>query len=352
MIFSKLLQQLKAILANKIILTLTLVFVALILPMAIGLNWVSWVIYQFLVTGLFLALFLPRRAKDMLASRIMVILTIMSALIILVMVIGLFLKSKPILVSQPLSELFFSVKWRPFRGQFGFLPFIMGTVWVTGVAVLIAVPLCLLTSIYLSEYAHSRVREWVKPLIDILAGIPSVVFGVWGMLVIVPFIKDVVAPAFKVFSTGYSVLAGGIVLAIMIFPVIIHVSLEVFRAVPQEVREASLALGATRWQTIKHVVMRKALPGVAAAIVLGIARAFGETMAVLMVVGNVPKIPGSVLDPAYPLPALIANNYGEMLSIPLYDSALMLASLVLLLVVLIFNILSRMILIRVERSIR
>jgi phosphate transport system permease protein len=196
------------------------------------------------------------------------------------------------------------------------------------------------------------VREWVKPLIDILAGIPSVVFGVWGMLVVVPFIKDTIAPFFNVFSTGYSVLAGGIVLAIMVFPVIIHVSLEVFRAVPKEVREASLAVGATRWQTIKHVVMRKALPGVAAAVVLGISRAFGETMAVLMVVGNVPKLPGSVLDPAYPLPALIANNYGEMLSIPLYDSALMLAALILLLVILAFNILSRAILVRVQRSIR
>ncbi|MDD8013634.1 MAG: ABC transporter permease subunit, partial [Acidobacteriota bacterium] len=141
-------------------------------------------------------------------------------------------------------------------------------------------------------------------------------------------------------------------LAIMIFPVIIHVSLEVFRAVPQEVREASLAVGATRWQTVKHVVMRKALPGVAAAVVLGVARAFGETMAVLMVVGNVAKIPKGVLDPAYPLPALIANNYGEMLSIPLYDSALMLAALILLLVILLFNVISRAVLLRVERSLR
>jgi phosphate transport system permease protein len=229
----------------------------------------------------------------------------------------------------------------------------MGTLWVTGVAVLIAVPLCLLTAIYLSEYAHSRLREWVKPLIDILAGIPSVVYGVWGVLVIVPLIKDYIAPFFGSSSYGgYSVLAGGIVLAIMIFPVIIHVSLEVFRAVPQEVREASLALGATRWQTVKHVVMRKALPGVAAAIVLGISRAFGETMAVLMVVGNMPKSPRSILDPAYPLPALIANYFGETMSNPLYESALMLAAFILLLVILIFNVLSRMILIRVERSIR
>jgi phosphate transport system permease protein len=293
-----------------------------------------------------------RRIKDILASKTMLVFTVVTAAIILLMIAGLYLKSRPILANQPLGQLLFSSRWHPFRGEFGFLAFIMGTLWVTGVAVFIAVPLCLLTAIYLSEYANSRVREWVKPLIDILAGIPSVVYGVWGVLVIVPLIKDYIAPFFGSFSTGYSVLAGGIVLAIMIFPVIIHVALEILRAVPQEVREASLALGATRWQTIKHVVMRKALPGVAAAIVLGISRAFGETMAVLMVVGNVPKIPGSVLDPAYPLPALIANNYGEMLSIPLYDSALMLAALILLLVILIFNVLSRMILIRVERSIR
>ena len=301
--------------------------------------------------GLRLSL-ISRRTKDLLAGKAMLVLTILAALLVLLMVAGLFMKSWPVLASHPLSELLFSSKWRPFRGQFGFLSFIMGTVWVTGVAMLIAVPLCLLTSIFLSEYANSRVREWVKPLIDILAGIPSVVFGVWGMLVVVPFIKDFVAPFFHVFSTGYSILAGGIVLAIMIFPIIIHVSLEVFRAVPQEVREASLAVGATRWQTVKHVVMRKALPGVAAAVVLGVARAFGETMAVLMVVGNVAKIPRGVLDPAYPLPALIANNYGEMLSIPLYDSALMLAALILMLVILLFNIISRAVLLRVERSIR
>ncbi len=293
-----------------------------------------------------------RKFKDRFASSSMWLLTLLSTLFIILMIVGLYLKSKPILRAIPLQDLLFSSKWRPWRSEFGFFPFIMGTLWVTAVAVLIALPLCLLTAIYLSEYAPRRVREWINPWIDLLAGIPSVVYGVWGVLTIVPFVKDWVAPFFKTFSTGYSILAGGIILAVMIFPVIIHVALEIFRAVPQEVREASLALGATRWQTIKHVVMRKALPGVAAAIVLGISRAFGETMAVLMVVGNVAKIPGSVLDPAYPLPALIANNYGEMLSIPLYDSALLLASLVLLLVVLIFNALSRMILVRVERSIR
>jgi phosphate transport system permease protein len=293
-----------------------------------------------------------RRIKDRLAGRAAFFLTLLSALMIVLLLAGLLSKSLPILHAISFDKLFFSEKWRPFRGEFGFLPFIMGTLWVTAVAVLIAVPLCLLTAIYLSEYAPRRVREWINPMIDILAGIPSVVYGVWGMLVIVPFIKDHVAPLFKTFSTGYSVLAGGVVLAVMILPVIIHVTVEVFRTVPVEVRDASLALGATRWQTVKHVVVRKAMPGIIAAVVLGISRAFGETMAVLMVAGNVPRSPHSVLDPAYPLPALIANNYGEMMSIPLYDSALLLAALVLLVVVIAFNVFSRLVLARVERSIR
>lgn len=293
-----------------------------------------------------------RLLKDKLASKFMLFLTVFSGLIVFLMAFGLYRRAMPILAIKPLTELLFSTSWHPLRGEFGFFPFIMGTLWVTGVAVAIAIPLCLLTAIYLSEYADRRIRELTKPLIDLLAGIPSVVYGVWGVLVIVPLIKDYIAPFFGTFSTGYSVLAGGIILAIMIFPIIIHVSVEVFRSVPYEVREASLALGATKWQTVKHVVIRKASPGVIAAIVLGLSRAFGETMAVLMVAGNVAKVPSSVLDPAYPLPALIANNYGEMLSVPLYDSALLLASLVLLLVVLFFNIISRVILIRVERSIQ
>jgi len=244
----------------------------------------------------------------------------------------------------------------------------------------IAIPLCLLVSVYLSEYAHRRMREWAVPLVDLLAGIPSVIYGYWGVLVIVPliqnhlapFIHQWISPIFNVFSkttvtvaaegsdslegfsetfsSGYSVLAGGIVLAIMIFPVIINVTIEVFKTVPYEMRQAALSLGATKWQMVKSVVLRKAMPGIIAACVLGFSRAFGETMAVLMVVGNVAQMPRSLLDPAYPLPALIANNYGEMMSVPLYDSALLLAALILMAVVLIFNILARIVLVRVEKA--
>ncbi len=293
-----------------------------------------------------------RLLSDKIASKTMLVLTVASGLIVFLMALGLYYRSSPILATKPLTELLFSSSWRPSKGEFGFFPFIMGTIWVTGVAVAIAVPLSLLTAIYLSEYAPRLVRECIKPLIDLLAGIPSVVYGIWGVLMIVPLIKDVIAPRFGSFSTGYSVLAGGIVLAVMVFPTIIHVSAEVFSSVPYEVREVSLALGATNWQTVKKVVLRKAMPGVIAALVLGLSRAFGETMAVLMVAGNVVQTPSSILDPAYPLPALIANNYGEILSVPLYDSALLLASLILLLVVLFFNVISRVVLIRVERSIK
>jgi phosphate transport system permease protein len=266
------------------------------------------------------------------------------------MLFGLFQKSWPILAVKSLSHLLFSSSWHPLKGEFGFLPFIMGTLWVTFVALILAVPVSLLTAIYLSEYAPKFMREYTKPIIDLLAGIPSVVYGVWGVLVVVPFVGSRLSPLFKIHSNGYCVLSGGIVLAIMILPTIIHVSQEVFSSIPYDIREASLSLGATRWETTRHVVLRKGLQGIIAAVVLGLSRAFGETMAVLMVVGNVAKVPKSIFDGAYPLPALIANNYGEMLSVPLYDSALLLAALILLAVVLSFNILARYILIKAEKK--
>jgi phosphate transport system permease protein len=290
-----------------------------------------------------------RQIADTAARKVMLLVTVSCGLLVLLIAGGLIFKAWPILALKPVSDLLFSSAWQPLKGEFGFLSFIMGTLWVTGVAVIVAVPISLFTAIYLSEYAGRRVRAFMGPLIDLLAGIPSVVYGVWGVLLIVPFVKDHVAPFFGTFSTGYTVLTAGVVLAVMIFPVIISVCVEVFNSIPAELREASLSLGATRWQTVKHVVLRRALPGIIAANVLGLSRAFGETMAVLMVAGNVVALPRTVLDPAYPLPALIANNYGEMMSIPLYDSALMLAALILFGVVLVFSVVSRLVLIRVER---
>ena len=155
----------------------------------------------------------------------------------------------------------------------------------------------------------------ILPVIDILAGIPSVIFGIWGIIMIsAPGYVETIAPAFGYESSGYCILAGGIVLAVSVFALIIHLLLEVFETVPKELREASLSLGANKWETIKLVVLKKARPGIIAAVVLGFSRALGETLAVLMVVGNVAEKPSNVFSAGYPIPALIANNYGEMMS--------------------------------------
>jgi phosphate transport system permease protein len=212
-----------------------------------------------------------------------------------------------------------------------------------------AAPICVLTAIYLTQYARKRVLNLMQPVIDILAGLPSVVYGVWGVLIIVPFVKDYVAPLFGMQTSGYNILSGALVLAVMIIPFILNILIEVFRTIPEELTEASLSVGATQWESIKYVLMRKAFPGIISATGLGVARAFGETIAILMVVGNVVQIPSNIFDAGYPLPALIANNYGEMLSIPKYDSALMLAALILFVIVLLFNFLSRMAIIRSEK---
>jgi len=304
---------------------------------------------------------LSRHAKDGVGKWGMALLTLLTGLIVPTMALALYWRAQPILVERSLTQLLFSTTWHPLQGAFGFFPFIIGTLWVTGIAMMIAVPPSFFTAVYLAEYASERVRGMAKPMIDLLAGIPSVIFGIWGVLTVVPFVEHVAAPLMAQWlgfiplfrsdnPTGYGVLAGSLVLAVMVFPIIIAVAEEVIRAAPQELREASLALGATRWQTIKHVVLKHSLTGVVAAVVLGFSRAFGETMAVLMVVGNIPKVPHSIFDAAYPLTALIANNYGEMMSIPLYDAALLGAALILLLVVLAFNLVSRLAIMRLARS--
>jgi phosphate transport system permease protein len=266
--------------------------------------------------------------------------------------IGLLFKSYPIIELNGFFSPIFSSEWFPLKGKFGILSFIISSYYVSLTAVAITVPICLLSAVYLIEYAQKKVLSFFYPIIDILAGLPSVIYGVWGIIVVIPVIRDYIAPIFGIQTTGYSIFAGSIVLSVMLVPNVILVFIEILRTVPQELRDASMSLGATKWETIKLVVLRKSLPGIIAGMVLGMSRAFGETLAVLMVVGNVIKIPYSIFDPGYPLPALIANNYGEMLSIPLYDSALMYCALVLFSIVLVFNILSKIFLNRLIKIMR
>jgi phosphate transport system permease protein len=289
-----------------------------------------------------------RWIKDRLVSKSMLLVIAFANSIALLILLGLLIKSWPILAKESILNIFFSSSWHPLKGQFGFYPFIVGTLEVTAIAMVLTLPVCLLSAIYLSEYAHSHFRELIRFVIDIMAGIPSVIYGLWGIIVIVPLVRALGAMLGHP-TTGYSLLSGGIILSIMVSPIIISISLEVLRAVPIEARESALSLGITKWEMVKHVLLRIARHGILSAVVLGFTRALGETIAVLMIVGNVAKVPGSIFDPAYPLPALLANNYGEMMSIPLYDSALLLSALILMVVVGGFNLSAHLALLRVER---
>ena len=297
-----------------------------------------------------LSLLQRRIFKDKAARWVMLALTGLSLFLLIAIGIGPFFKSRLILSEHSLWDLLSGSSWKPLSGEFGFLPFIVGTLFVTALSIAIALPISLLSAIFLTEYANSWVKRVVFPIFDILAGIPSVVYGVWGTLIIVPWIADKLGPHFVDYTSGYTVLASGIVLGIMILPILVSLLIEIFTIVPQDYREASASLGATKWQTCSKVILRKAMPGIVAAVVLSISKAFGETIAVLMVCGNYAAIPRSLFDPCYPLPALIANNYGEMLSLPLYESALMFAAFILFFIILIFNIISRWILRNIERS--
>ena len=279
-------------------------------------------------------------------------IAVFTILILIIIGLTLFFKALPIMREKNLWVLLTSSNWKPFKGDFGFLPFIISTIYVSLIAIMIALPFSILTSIYLNSYASRNIRRFFEPVIDLLSGIPPIIYGVWGTLSIVPLIADKIAPKFVEFSSGYSVLAGGVVLAVMIIPLLISILTEVFRSVPGEITDASMAMGATKWQTVKKVILRKSFPGIIAAVVLALSRAFGETMAVLMVCGNIIQIPHSVFDACYPLPALIANNYGEMLSMPNYESALLFSAFLLFIVVVMFNGLSRFTLLQIEKRYR
>lgn len=283
-----------------------------------------------------------RIIKDKIAGVVMTIFTLLSLILVVAMAVGLWLKSSDILAEHSLWDLLTASEWKPMKNQFGFLAFVSGTFYVTGVATVIALPTSLLMAVLLTEYSRTVVRRYIFPLLDILASLPSVIYGVWGTLVIVPIVSDIIGPAVGTATSGYTLLSGSVVLSVMILPLLVSLFIEIFGNVGIDLRESSLALGATRWQTTKYVVLKKGLPGIIASTVLAISRALGETIAVLMVCGNLIIVPGSLLDACYPIPALIANNYGEMLSLPLYESALMFAAFILFFIVLVFNLGARL----------
>lgn len=245
----------------------------------------------------------------------------------------------------------FGSVWDPVSETFGALPFIFGTIVSSLIALIIAVPLSIGVGIYLTEIAPRKLIIPLSFVIELLAAVPSVIIGLWGIFYLAPFIRDFVAPPlsnylgflplFQGTNYGLSMLTGGVILAIMILPIVSSVSKEVLLAVPNSQREAMIALGATRWETIKMAILPYAGSGIFGAIILGLGRAIGETMAITMVIGNRPEISWSILAPSYTMAAVIANEFTEATS-DLYISALIEIGLLLFAISIIINILSRL----------
>ncbi len=249
--------------------------------------------------------------------------------------------------------------WDPVAEIYGAAPMIFGTVASSLLALLIAVPLALSVAIFLTEFAHRALRQPVAFVVELLAAIPSVVYGIWGIFVLIPFLRSYVVPPLKaVFGWtpflqgvfyGNSLLAGGIILAIMIVPYIAAVSREVLLAVPMAQREAALAMGATRWEAVRSAVLPYGRAGLIGAIILGLGRALGETMAVTMVIGNRHDIGLSVLQPAYTMAAAIANEFSEATT-SMYLAAIFEVGLILFVLTVVVNAIARLLIWRVARG--
>ena len=251
-----------------------------------------------------------------------------------------------------------STAWDPVKELFGALPFVYGTVVSSLLALCIAVPVSLGIAIFLAELAPPWLCGVLGFVVELLAAVPSVVYGLWGVFVLAPFLRDTLEPAlgralgflplFTGPHQGFGMLAGGIILAIMILPTISSVTREVLRAVPNPLREGALALGATRWETVRRAVLPYATSGIVGAIILGLGRALGETMAVTMVIGNRPEIAASLFAPSYTMASVIANEYTEATG-DLYLSALTEVGLLLFAVTLALNVVARLLVWRVGR---
>lgn len=250
--------------------------------------------------------------------------------ILIVFLIGafVFIEGFPILSGHGLSFLF-GKEWAPLQGVFGVFPMIVGTFYVTVGALILGVPVGLACAVYLAEYAPRWFAEMIRPAVLLLEGIPSVVYGFFGVVVLVPFIMN------QFGGWGFSLLAGAVVLALMILPTMIGISEDAIRSVPRTYKEGSLALGATHWQTIRKVMLPAARSGIMAAVVLSLGRAAGETMAILMVAGNVAVIPTSILDPLRTLTANVALEMGYAFGD--HTRALFASGVLLLLIVMLLN---------------
>src|SRR3954466_6810503 len=264
--------------------------------------------------------------------------------------IRLFVEARPALSHQGVFGFVFSNDWDVSKAVFGALPLVVGTLITSAVALLLGVPVAVATALYLTELCPGRLKAPLTVMVELLAAVPSVVYGLWGFFFLVPRLR----PAEQWFSDTFSFLpfvggnvAGpnyfiaGLILAIMIVPIVSAISREVMRTVPVDQKEAALALGATRWEMIRMAVLPYSRAGIAGASMLGLGRAIGETIAATLVIGNAPEIGKAIFDQGYTLAAVIANEFGEAASNPLHRASLIAAGLVLFVLTLLVNALAR-----------
>jgi phosphate ABC transporter permease protein PstC len=268
--------------------------------------------------------------KEAFIERILLFLALSSIGSLLLITVFIFWEGVPLITHTGLKNFLLSSHWAPTRGHFGILAMIISSIFVTLGAMVLGVPLGLACAIVLAEFSPERVKTLLKPTLELLAGIPSVVYGFLGVVWLVPLIRDYLG------GPGLSLLAGAIILGIMILPTVISISIDALSAVPDLYRDGSLALGATNWQTVRWVVLPAASSGIITAVILGMGRAIGETMAVIMVAGNALKIPTSILDPVRTLTSNIALELGYATG--RHREALFATGIVLFIIIMILNL--------------
>ena len=278
---------------------------------------------------------MSRKLKEIIIKHLFFLFSAVSVLILGLIVIFLFREALPIFKVTTFSNFVFGIEWYPTYDppDFGIWPLIVASFIVTLFSSLIAVPIGVLSAVYISEIAHPRVKEVLKPVIELLAGLPSVVLGFFGMVVIAPWMQETLD-----LPTGLNIVNASMMLAIMAIPTISSISEDALYSVPREFKEASYALGATQFETIARVIVPAALSGISTAVILGMARAIGETMVVLMVAGGAAAIPESIFDAVRPMPASIAAEMGEAPFRSNHYHALFATGMVLFVLTLLFNL--------------
>ncbi len=277
-------------------------------------------------------------------EKLILVSAIVATISVALITLFIFQAGLPVLAEYGVFQFIFGTTWSPTNGAYGILPLILGTLSVTIGALVIGIPTGLACAIFLAEVLPKKWAKAFKFAIELLAGIPSVVYGFFGLVVLVPAIRTYVLPIYQFFdpdvsATGFSILAGAVILAIMILPTIVSISENSITAVPKEFTEASLALGANKMETIVKVLIPAAKSGILSSIILGMGRAIGETMAVILITGNMARVPGSIMDPVATLTGTIAMEMGY--ATPTHQQALFAVGIVLFMIIMLLNIVAQ-----------